>query len=84
MVRGRTNGGSGACEAETPSLRGEVLFSLLSFLPSFHAEVGERFNIPDNGYKSTFRPSVQPTLHTSIHPSTTTLVPSPSTPRHTF
>lgn len=80
MVRGRTNGGSRGCGAEAAP-RGGFVFPAV-FL-SLHSEVGERFNIPDNGYKSTFRPSVQPTLHRSIHPSTCTLVPPPHLPQGT-
>ena len=68
MVRGRTNEGSRSCQAEAEATpRGGFVF--LAFFPSFHSEVGERFNIPDNGYKSTFRPSDRPSNLPYIDPS---------------
>ena len=74
MVRGRTNGGSRArrvrgYEAEAALDRGERGgFVFLAFFPSIRRS--PRFNIPDNGYKSTFRPFNLPYIHRTIHPST--------------
>ena len=43
-------------------------FVFLAFFPSIGRS--PRFNIPDNGYKSTFRPFNLPYIHRTIHPST--------------
>ena len=46
-------------------------FVFLAFFPSIRRS--PRFNIPDNGYKSTFRPFNLPYIHRTIHPSTSLL-----------
>ena len=56
-------------------------FVFLAFFPSIGRS--PRFNIPDNGYKSTFRPFNLPYIHRTIHPSTSLHsrpLPPPPTP----
>ena len=58
-------------EAEAALDRGERErggFVFLAFFPPIRRS--PRFNIPDNGYKSTFRPFNLPYIHRTIHPST--------------
>ena len=55
-------------------------FVFLAFFPPIRRS--PRFNIPDNGYKSTFRPFNLPYIHRTIHPSTSlhSRPPPPPTP----